>query len=242
MNKQVIICFHGFRTTNLDESHDFYLFLQYINKNKELYSGEVKLVNFYDLDNKTTFKPKQWLNIGYKIAEEYLEKGYTVYIVGYSVGAILAAAVASKYPVEKIILLSPAFRLLGGKLLVNNLVYFLKYMKLRILHPKIVKRFKKKKKKTIPISLIFAMLGCIIRYHRMVKNVSSQALIVLGLQDKYVPMRAANYALKQMKSRDKQLWLVDDVNHLFVFSPQIAPSIYKRLLQFIAGEKLIETI
>jgi esterase/lipase len=237
--KKVILCFHGFKT---GEYHDFALFNQYLKDNPTSFDGEIDLVHFYDVNNPKTFSSSYWKTTVSNLTKKYLDEGYEIYLIGFSYGAIVASYIAAKFKVKKMILLSPSFKLIGGKMISTNFTYLMRLLKMRIFHNKRLKRFRKSKKKVVPFKLVISIFYNIYANRKYVKKVKCESLVVYGLDDNYVPISSANYGFAHIKSKHKQLWFIDQVNHLFIFSSDKAPVIFERLLGFINGETVVKSI
>ena len=107
MFKKAILLIHGFAGSNYD----------YNNLNNDLQK-------YHDFDVYTFTLPghdkkiindvtrKDWITASEKQVESLINKGYTsIYVVGHSMGGVIACHLAKKYPIiKKLVLASPAFR------------------------------------------------------------------------------------------------------------------------------------
>jgi esterase/lipase len=224
--KTVILCIHGFLTGNY---HDFDYFKSYV---KDRFDGEIELVKLYDYNEKSTYDSRKWGKIAEDIAKDYLDRGYIVNIIGYSMGASIAAYVASRQNINKAVFIAPYIKLLGTKMLTHNIKIFFKTLKLRFRYRKDKQRYQKIKKRTVSISLLFQVLFSVRRYRRFYRRVFCETLIIMGLQDTSVPLTAASKAYRMIKSKMKQLWLLDHLDHVFIFSKEYGDDVFDRILKF----------
>jgi esterase/lipase len=225
-NKTVILCIHGFLT---GQYHDFDYFKSYI---QDKYTGEIELVRLYDYADKSTYDSRKWGRIAEEIAKDYLSRDYTVDIIGYSMGASIAAYVASKQNINKVVFIAPYIKLLGTKMLDHHIKLLFKTIKLKFRYRKDKTRFQKIKKRTVAISLLFQVLFSVRRYRKFYRKVFCETLIIMGLQDTSVPLTAASKAYRIIKSKKKQLWLLDHLDHVFIFSKEYGNDVFDRILTF----------
>lgn len=225
-NKTVIMCIHGFLT---GKYHDFDFFKSYV---EDKFDGDVELVHLYTYGEKPTYDSRKWGQIAEKVAREYMQKGYTVNIIGYSMGASIAAYVASKLKINKVVFIAPYIKLLGTRMLTHHIKLFFKTLKLRFRYRKNKTRFDKIKKRTVSISLLIQVLLSVRRYRKYYRRVRCDTLIIMGLQDTSVPLTAASKAYRMVKSKRKQLWLLDHLDHVFIFDKELSSDVFDRILIF----------
>lgn len=225
-SKTVILCIHGFLTGSY---HDFDFFKSYV---KDKFDGEVELVHLYTYGEKQTYDSRKWGHIAEKIAKDYINKGYSVNIIGYSMGASIAAYVASKLKINKIVFIAPYIKLLGTKMLSHHIKLLFKTIKLRFKYRNDKVKFKKIKKRTVSISLLIQVLLSVGRYRKYYRRVHCDTLIIMGLQDTSVPLTAASKAYRMIKAKKKQLWLLDHLDHVFIFSKELSSDVFDRILVF----------
>ena len=100
--KRVLIAIHGFGRRKQEDFH-------YLKTMCEADSGlEYRCFDLYDEDK----NEKEWLVWVARANQEvtaYLEKGYEVTLLGFSMGGVIAAFLASFLAVNKLVLVAPAF-------------------------------------------------------------------------------------------------------------------------------------
>lgn len=60
-----------------------------------------------------------WLQDTEKVLQELMEECETIYVIGFSMGGMIAAYLAAKYKIEKLVLLAPARRYISFKYMAN---------------------------------------------------------------------------------------------------------------------------
>ena len=154
-----------------------------------------------------------WIKAAEEQMENLINHGYRkIYVIGHSMGGVIACHLARKYPqVKKLVLAAPAFRYFsfkGGKF---DLIGSLK---------KTPSLFKDYKADTL-LSRIFKMpLAAILEFTKIVeehendpKDIKCPTLIIQGLNDSIVPIDSSEYVYKQLKSDLKVLIKMKDITH-----------------------------
>lgn len=157
-------------------------------------------------------KYTDWLDCANEKIEQLISYGYKdIYVIGHSMGGVIATHLALKYPkhVKKLVLLAPAFDYLstdkskvkkvissGGKVLKD---YDLKVIIARTFKatPRMLKEFIKlvEDKKDI------------------IYKVNTDLLIMHGNDDAIVPIESSKNIFKNLKIKNKTFYELDKVNH-----------------------------
>lgn len=132
--KRVIICCNGFINT---KKHNLKCFKDYFETINTDENNEVCLISLYSPEDKTTYNRNKQYNVLKSKIDEYVQKNYIIYLLGYSYTAGFVAKAASEYPehIRKLILISPTIYLLKTKLLWNYLKVAAKYIHMKIKNP-----------------------------------------------------------------------------------------------------------
>ena len=161
-------------------------------------------------------KYEEWIKeaehqIEFLINHHYKE----IYVVGHSMGGVIAAHLASKYKeVKKLVLAAPAFRYFyfkDGKVNIRGINDTVKGMPILIRdegRDKVIERIQK------------TPLGTMIEFTKLVNNLSKDlskitcpVLIIHGLNDHVVPTEGTEYAYNNIKSKTNILVNIKDVTH-----------------------------
>lgn len=199
--KRVLIAIHGFGHR---KQADFEYLKQALSTEREL---EYRCFDLYDEDK----EEKEWLLWVARANQEvtrYIESGYQVILLGFSMGGVIAAFLASFLPVSKLILVAPAFEYLNLETvtrLINKTAAILKksetefkdYLAERMLAYEYFPQFFDLVKKLKPA----------------IAKVECPLLILQGLQDEFVPLTASRYAYEKAKSERKQMIVFEQSGH-----------------------------
>ena len=161
-------------------------------------------------------KYEEWIKESENQIELLINHGYkTIYVIGHSMGGVIAAHLASKYPqIKKLVLAAPAFRYFyfkDGKVNVRGLNDTLKNL------PDIMKNMGTEKvleriiKTPIPTMLEFTKL--VNTYIGDTKKITCPTLIIRGNNDQIVPSEGTDYAYNSISSKCNCLVNIDRVTH-----------------------------
>lgn len=161
-------------------------------------------------------KYKEWLNESKKQIEILINHGYKeIYLIGHSMGGVIAAYLASNYPqVKKIVLAAPAFRYFyfkDGKVdikslneTVKNIPEIFKITNSEEAISKIIKT---------PIATMIEFTKLINHCQQCVNNIECPTLTIHGLDDLVVPAESTEYVYNSIKSNVNILVNIKKLNH-----------------------------
>ena len=158
----------------------------------------------------------EWIKASEEQIEFLINHGYKkIYVIGHSMGGVIAAHLASKYQeVKKLVLVAPAFRYLDfkdGKVNVKGISDSFKDI------PEMFKNmgrevvFERFQKTPIPTLIEFTKL--VSAYEHDIESITCPTLTIRGLSDKVVPMEAADLVYNGLKSKTNILVNIKDVTH-----------------------------
>ncbi|WP_342665361.1 alpha/beta hydrolase [Salinicoccus luteus] len=136
-----------------------------------------------------------------------------VHIIGFSMGGVFASHIAQHEPVDKLVLIAPAFEHIKlSQLNRLNLTprHFSEHMKMK-LYQKIKKRLK-----DIPFRAYQEFKTIVETKKDGVENIQSQTLIIHGTLDLLVPYEASVDLAEKIPNAT--LELIEDAPHLFAFT------------------------
>jgi esterase/lipase len=181
-----------------------------------------------------------WVKSVDEKVEMLIKDGYSeIYVVGHSMGGVLAAYAASKYPeIKKVVLAAPAFKYIGEK---DN--FSIQKAKSIVdeygLAEILFRGFER-----LPISAVNEFMTLVSKYQEPPKKIKVPILIFQGLKDDIVPKESSEYVFDNVQSKTKSLVYLQKSNHDIFNGPQkgvVNIKIEKFLLfDKIKGEK--ETI
>lgn len=206
--KKAILLIHGFAGGNYDYNS--------LNNDLELYNSfDVYTFTLPGHDktiiNKVT--KDDWIREAEYQIEKLIKWGYKkIYVIGHSMGGVIAVHIAKKYPqVKKLVLASPAFRYFTFKDDKLDIIASLKQT------PELLKdydvddvfsRFFK-----IPIMTTMEFIKLVNEYSNEVKDVVCPTLILWGKEDIIVPFDSAKYVYDNIRSDSVTLYEIAGVTH-----------------------------
>lgn len=158
-------------------------------------------------------KSDDWINAAEKQIEILIKRGYkTIYVIGHSMGGVIAVHLANKYPqVKKLVLASPAFRYFTFK---DDKLDIIKSLEQTpslfkdYKHEDVISRILK-----IPFTTTMEFMKLVKEHTNDIKGVSCPTLVLWGNKDKIVPRDSAMYVYKNDKSTSVTLYEIEGVTH-----------------------------
>lgn len=209
--RKAILMIHGFVGGNYDYGN-FQNELEYI-RNFDVFTftlpGHEKTIV-------KDVKYNEWIEESEKQINLLISHGYKkIYVIGHSMGGVIAAHLASIYPqVKKLVLVAPAFRYFyfkDGKVNIKGMNETLKNL------PDIMKNMGTEKvleriTKT-PITTMLEFTKLVNTYMPDTENITCPTLIIRGTNDQIVPAESTDYVYNSIKSKSNTLINIDKVTH-----------------------------
>ena len=209
--KKAILMIHGFVGGNYDFGN---------------FHNELQLYKKFDVytytlpaHEKTIVKDvkyKEWLDESKKQIEFLINNGYKeIYLIGHSMGGVIATYLASIYPqVNKLVLAAPAFRYFyfkDGKVDIKSLNETIKNI------PEIIKGTTTEEVisrifKT-PIATTIEFTKLVNHCQTCVNDIYCDTLIIRGNEDPIVPIESTDYVHNSINSKTNILIKVKHLNH-----------------------------
>ena len=158
-------------------------------------------------------KFEEWISsaeeqINFLLAHNY----HTIYVIGHSMGGVIATYLGSKYKeVKKLVLAAPAFEFCNFK---NNKINFIDSVKLI---PSIFKNYTFREMMAkyfkVPLKTVKEFSYLVNDHYDDVKKINIPILLLWGNKDTTVPFTSIKYVYDNVKSKDVELWTIDNINH-----------------------------
>ncbi len=157
---------------------------------------------------------KQWIDSVYEHTEMLINNDYkTIYVVGHSMGGVLATMVANKYKeVKKLVLLAPAFKHMGIDKKGNFSI--LEGIKNSTTEGK---KYTKEEKWALFVKSSFKALN---EFGKLVQEneqccslIDVPTLLIQGLDDGVVPRESSEYVYNSIKHNRKKIIFYDNMTH-----------------------------
>ena len=161
-------------------------------------------------------KYKEWLDESIKQIELLINNGYKeIYLIGHSMGGVIAAYLASQYKeVKKLVLAAPAFRYFyfkDGKIDIKSLNTTIKNI------PEI---FKMNDSEQVISRILKTPISTMIEFTKLINHCQScvdyincPTLTIHGIDDIIVPTEGTEYVYNSIKSKSNTLVNIKGLNH-----------------------------
>lgn len=161
-------------------------------------------------------KYQEWIEESVRQIEFLINNGYKeIYLIGHSMGGVIASHLASEYPqVKKLVLAAPAFRYFSfkdGKIDIKNINESIKSIPGIIKGENTEQVISRILKTPLPTIIEFTKL--VNTLQNCVNNIVCPTLIIHGLNDLVVPQSATDYVHESIKSGTNILINIDKLNH-----------------------------
>lgn len=157
---------------------------------------------------------EKWLNKAEEALEQLKESHDTIYLIGFSMGGMIASYLAATYEIDKLVLLATAGKYISLKQLRTNLGEVISdSFKGALSSNSLVEQYKSKKGE-IPFKANLEFLKLVRHTRKHLKDIDTPVLIVHGRQDQVVPPETIDYLNKEIPSEEKELVLFERSDHL----------------------------
>lgn len=226
MFRKAILIIHGFAGGTYDQE-DLANHLE-LNKIFDVFQFTLPGHN----KNLSKVKYQEWIKYSEKKIEWLISNGYdNIYVIGHSMGGVIATYLASKYKkVKKLVLCAPSFHYLN---VVNDNLNIKESL---LVTPKIVEtyggdeivaRFLK-----LNVSVLREFMVLVKKYYNTPKDVICPTLILQGDEDNIVPMSSSEYVYKELNKNIKKLIYVKGATH-DIFKCEKEEQIYEIIENFL---------
>lgn len=157
---------------------------------------------------------ERWIQAAEQKLQAMLEKYEDLYLIGFSMGGMIASYLAAKYQVTKLVLLAPAGKYLSWKQLFSDVVEVMIDGCRGTLNKNKLYLHYKRKLGAIPFKANVEFLKLVRFTKPYLKEIDTPVLIAQGQQDGMVPYKTAYYLEKEMTSRQKEVVFFDQSKHL----------------------------
>lgn len=186
----------------------------------------------HEKDFLTNIKYQEWVSSVENNLIELLKRYRRVILIGHSMGGVIASYLATKYKINKLVLIAPAFEYLNFDKNIEDLKN-IKMLKNEKSNYAIYKDFATKLIRYSPL-VLNEFRKLVKEYKPCVKNITTKTLIIHGDIDELVKVDASIYAFNNINTNKKYLKIIKGVRHRVFYSDKkdmICELIYK----FIRG-------
>lgn len=164
-------------------------------------------------ENTKKITKEDWIEKCEDKLEFLIKNGYkNVYLIGHSMGGVLASYLASKYPeVKKLVLAAPAFKVNGhetGKWDISKVIKEV---------PKIIEQYSfkyvKDRMTKVPVNFYSEFLELTANLQDVPEKITQPTLLIWGKEDKIVPPETSKDLLEKLKTDKKKLIIFTKATH-----------------------------
>ena len=225
MLRKAILVIHGFGGGVYDE---------------EYLTNRLELIKNYDVYTftlpghdgiKANMTEEKWIEKTEEMIKFLINNKYkTIYVIGHSMGGVLATRLASKYKeIKKLVLLAAAFRYLEFK--EEKLDVIKSITKL----PTLAKEYKDEfvsRLQRMPLSSLKEFMNTIRHNEDALKKIYIKTLIIQGTSDNVVPQETADFIYDLIPTKEKEVLMCAGVNH-DIFKNKKKEQITNEIIEFL---------
>ncbi|WP_257351902.1 alpha/beta hydrolase [Pseudalkalibacillus decolorationis] len=156
----------------------------------------------------------EWVHTAEAELQALKEKCDTIYLVGFSMGGIIAGYLAASNKIDKLVLLSAAAYYVSPRQFLTDIRVMIKDLcKGKLIENELFKRYEQKFKQT-PFSMTFQFRKLVRLLKPSFKKIKSPTLILQGECDGIVPKKSAQYIYETIQSERKELVYLPQSKHI----------------------------
>lgn len=224
--KKAILLIHGFAGGTYDEEQ----LANYLELNRGFDVFQYTLPGHEK--NLSKVDRNEWIKCSEEQVEWLIKNGYNkIYLIGHSMGGVIATYLASKYKeIKKLVLAAPAFQYLN---VIKDDLNIGKSLKVA---PKVIKDYGSDEVIARMLKLNVSVLKEFIEFvkenYDYPKYINCPVLILQGDNDSLVPVSSSQYVYDSVKSKYKKLIILEGVTH-DIFRDANKEKIFKIVEKFL---------
>ena len=224
--KKAVLIIHGFAGGTYDEEE----LANYLELNRGFDVFQFTLPGHEK--NLSKVERQEWINASEEQIEWLIRNGYNkIYLIGHSMGGVIATYLASKYKeVKKLILAAPAYHYLK---VIKDDLNVSKSLKVA---PQIIKDYGSDeviaRMLKFNVSVIKEFMDLVKDYYDYPKYITCKVLILQGKEDRLVPVSSSQYVYDTVKSKRKEIVYLDGITH-DIFRNEKQNEIFKLVEKFL---------
>lgn len=226
------LCIHGFTGAPFEIAP----LVQYLKERTNWHFVVPTLPGHGETLNLKGVQYKEWIEHAEHALQELMGKCETIYVIGFSMGGLIASYLAVHYPVEKLVLLSAAAYYVNPAQLAVDIKEMIKdSFRGNLANNELFIRYKRKFKET-PISATLQFRSLVSRVKPLLDGVSVPTLIAQGECDGVVPPKSAQYLFNKISAEQKKLLYYQNAKHLICHSEE-REELFHEVFTFLNSEK-----
>lgn len=135
---------------------------------------------------------EDWLEAADQAYQELATQVDQIYLIGFSMGGMIAAYLAAKYPVKGLVMLSPSRKYLSLSKIASEVRYLVRERFFGEIENNLVYQNLQHKKGLIPARAYVEFAKCIAKTRPFLKEITCPVLVLQGIQDGLVPYQTTH--------------------------------------------------
>lgn len=157
---------------------------------------------------------QEWLYMVEVATEELLKRCEEVYVIGFSMGGLLACYIAAKYPIKKLVLLSAAAYYLNPLMFIDSLKDMAQIRKTGQADPDQLVDLYRYKVTNTPMHAVRQFMMAVKKLRPYIRHVTTPVLIIQGERDALVPRKSSEFLFKNIAAEEKHIHYLKDGRHM----------------------------
>lgn len=184
--------------------------------------------DMYDLFDETDCDWKMWLSRAKEQVKEYKKQGNIIYLVGFSMGGVIASYLAATFQVDRLILMAPAFSYINMDLVGG------------VITKTAVSLWNNDKKEEIklPSSFYSAFTDIVKNLKKYISDVECPVLILHGDEDEVISLKSSLWAYEHIPHERKKLIILHEGHHRLLMDTKVNWECYQIMKLFLKEEFL----
>ncbi|MEK3988286.1 MULTISPECIES: alpha/beta hydrolase [Robertmurraya] len=176
-----------------------------------------------------------WLHHAERELKSLLETCEEVYVIGFSMGGMIASYLAVHYPVDKLVLLSAAAYYMNPKQLALDIKEMVTdTFRGGLLENEMFLRYKRKIKET-PLTATMQFRRLVSNVRPLLPEIHIPTFIAQGNVDGIVPPKSARFLFERISATEKKIVFYQNAKHLICHCEE-RNQLFEEVLSFLKGE------
>lgn len=196
---------------------------------------EIVQFDMYDLFDEMDCSWKTWVARAEEVLKTYERQNRPIFLVGFSMGGVIASYLASVYKVEKLVLLAPAFNYIN----MDNITGMISKSATSLWTTS-----DKKDEIELPKSFYIAFTDVVKHLKKAILKVECPVLMLHGDQDEVISLRSSLSAYDKITHQNKKLLILHEGHHRLLMDEKVNWECYQWMKLFftdvILSNRVIE--
>lgn len=177
---------------------------------------------------------KKWIEHAEAELKKLLSTCDQVYIVGFSMGGLIASYLAANYPVDKLVLLSAAAKYMNPRQMASDLKLILNdSLRGNLRDNELFQRYRRKIRET-PLTATLQFKSLVTHTLPHLRRIEVPTFIAQGESDGIVPPKSAEYLYENIGANEKKILFVKDSKHHICHCEE-KDALFSEVMAFLKG-------